>query len=283
MKKILVMALCVTAVISMTSCGQTKSQETNSAKQAVSSTAVKADSGKTESSKADSGKTESSKADVSESVSSVTEAEYDPAKDLALLGGWAAPDSPAVTDEIRSKLEKALKGLTGAEYEPVAYLGSQVVAGMNYRLLCLVKPVTPDAKQYYAVVTLYESLDGEVSVSEVQKCDKEIVINGLAGGWFRTETPEVTKEAEAVLEKALEGLAGADYNPTALLATQVVAGTNYCYLCEATPVVPNAESHYALVYVYEDLEGNAEITEVVDFENEEKTEEDDLTQFRLRA
>ena len=37
----------------------------------------------------------------------------------------------------------------------------------------------------------------------------------------------------------------------ALLSTQVVAGTNYRILCEATVVYPGAESHYAVMTVYE--------------------------------
>ena len=41
-----------------------------------------------------------------------------------------------------------------------------------------------------------------------------------------------------------------------------VAGTNYCILCQITPVVPDATPAWALVYIYADLDGNAEITNV---------------------
>ena len=50
----------------------------------------------------------------------------------------------------------------------------------------------------------------------------------------------------------------------ALLGTQVVAGTNDCFLARLTPVVPNATPHWALVYVYEDLQGNVTLTNVKD-------------------
>lgn len=49
-----------------------------------------------------------------------------------------------------------------------------------------------------------------------------------------------------------------------LLSTQTVAGTNYCILCEATVVYPGAEMHYAVVNVYESLEGNANIISATD-------------------
>ena len=68
----------------------------------------------------------------------------------------------------------------------------------------------------------------------------------------------------AAWAKATENLDGAEYTPVALLATQVVAGVNYCILCQITPVVPDAESHWSLVYIYADLQGNAEIMNVYD-------------------
>ena len=63
---------------------------------------------------------------------------------------------------------------------------------------------------------------------------------------------------------ATEGLVGVDYVPVTLLSTQTVAGTNYRILCEATTVYPGAERHYAVVNVYESLEGNANIISVTD-------------------
>ena len=75
---------------------------------------------------------------------------------------------------------------------------------------------------------------------------------------------EANPEAQAALEKALEGLVGASYEPVACLGKQVVAGTNYCLLCRITPVVPNAVPHFALVYVYQALDGSAELLQVQD-------------------
>ena len=69
----------------------------------------------------------------------------------------------------------------------------------------------------------------------------------------------MTDEAKAAFEKATEGLLCVDYVPVALLSTQVVAGTNYRILCEATEVYPGAETHYAVMTVYEGLDGSANI------------------------
>ena len=86
----------------------------------------------------------------------------------------------------------------------------------------------------------------------------------MTGGWeiVPQEGAVLPDEAVAALEKAVEKLDGASYVPVTLMATQVVAGTNYCILCQVTPVVPDAVPSWALVYVYADLEGNAEIMNV---------------------
>ena len=181
------------------------------------------------------------------------------------VGGWTSPESPAVTDEMKARLEKALDSMLGATYTPVAYLGSQLVSGMNYRLLCRVAPVVPNAEEAYAIVVLYEDLNGNVSITDVQEFDAETNIYGesLTGGWAQAESPVVTDELKAVFENASEGLLGVEYSPVALVSSQVVAGMNYCFLCEATVVYPGAESTYALVWIYKDLQGNAEITQIV--------------------
>jgi len=88
----------------------------------------------------------------------------------------------------------------------------------------------------------------------------------LAGGWSNVphDSVELPEDAQAAFDKALDGLVGAEYTPVALMSTQVVAGMNYCILCQITPVVPDATPTWALVYIYADLEGNSEITNVYD-------------------
>lgn len=97
-------------------------------------------------------------------------------------------------------------------------------------------------------------------------CAASAVAEPLLGGWenVQHEAAELPEDAQAAFDKALDGLVGANYVPVALLSTQVVAGMNYCILCQITPVVPDAVPTWALVYIYADLQGNAEITNVYD-------------------
>ena len=84
------------------------------------------------------------------------------------------------------------------------------------------------------------------------------------GGWENVpcEAGTLPEDAQAAFDKATETLVGAVYTPVALLSTQVVAGSNYCILCQITPVVPDPVPAWALVYIYADLQGSAEITNV---------------------
>jgi hypothetical protein len=91
----------------------------------------------------------------------------------------------------------------------------------------------------------------------------------MVGGWELAEAQGATladEGAQAAFEKATKELDGANYVPVALLGKQLVAGMNYCILCQVTPVVPDAQPHYALAYVYTDLQGVSSLTQVIDLD-----------------
>ena len=98
--------------------------------------------------------------------------------------------------------------------------------------------------------------------------DPNIDPDFLVGAWESwTGNPlEIPDDVKAAFDKAMEGLVGCTYEPIAILGSQVVSGMNYCRLCRLTPVVPDAESTFALVYLYVDLENNASITRVAGIE-----------------
>lgn len=91
--------------------------------------------------------------------------------DGPVTGGWAAAADPTVTDEVKALLEKGLEGLLGVTYEPVLYLGSQVVAGRNHAILCKASVVTLNAIPTWKIVFLYEDLEGNVSILNIADFD----------------------------------------------------------------------------------------------------------------
>ena len=93
-------------------------------------------------------------------------AQVDPVR-TEVVGGWTQPGSPAMTDEAKAAFEKAMEGFVGVDYQPVELLGTQVVAGTNYKILCDAKGVYPGAEPYQAIVTVYQDLDGNAKILEI--------------------------------------------------------------------------------------------------------------------
>ena len=92
------------------------------------------------------------------------------------------------------------------------------------------------------------------------------VAEPMVGGWSVAENNAVTEEQKAVFNKAIEKLMGVSYEPVAYLGSQLVAGTNHCFLCKATVIYPDAVPSYKLVYIYQDLQGDATVTQVADLD-----------------
>jgi hypothetical protein len=81
----------------------------------------------------------------------------------------------------------------------------------------------------------------------------------IVGGWTSFNFT-LTPKAVEIFKKAVN-LIGVTYAPLAF-ATQVVAGTNWCFLAKGTVVVPGAPEFAALLYIFEPLDGPPHITEI---------------------
>ena len=187
------------------------------------------------------------------------------AEEVAIAGGWEAAEDTAMTDDLKDLFARALEGLTGVAYEPIAYLGHQVVAGLNHCFLCKSTVIYPDAKPGYSLVYIYEDLDGNLEVkdiSDLQNANNE----DLLGGWNAAEDPAISEDVQAVIDKAREQLLVVDYEAIALLASQVVSGVNYKVLAQAKAVSPDAQPRYVVLTLYSALDGHVEVLSVDDVE-----------------
>ncbi len=164
------------------------------------------------------------------------------------VGGWTLTEDGALTEEAQSAFDKAMEGLVGVNYTPLALLGTQIVSGTNYCFLCEATVVYPGAQPYYSVVTVYQDLQGAAEVRNIAALDlgriaesgeiTDVQPDGsqLLGGW--TVDRESSVDAEGAVMH---------------LASQLVSGTNHCVLCKG----------WTLAFIYEDLQGNTELkTEV---------------------
>ena len=85
------------------------------------------------------------------------------------LGNWNLDDikGAALPQKVQTDFTAVTSELVGAEYEPIAYLGSQQVNGMNYRILALMRAVVPNAEKRIVKMIIHEELDGSVRLLSV--------------------------------------------------------------------------------------------------------------------
>ena len=94
--------------------------------------------------------------------------------------------------------------------------------------------------------------------------EEEASAPATMGGWqvYGEPASNLTPEQADIFQQATGDLLGVSYHPVAVIGQQVVAGTNYAYLCQATAVTPDAQAEWVVAVVYVDLEGNASLTGV---------------------
>lgn len=195
---------------------------------------------------------------------------------LPAAGGWSVNNDfgdAQIPEDAQSALEKALESYDGAKLEPVALLGSQIVAGTNYALLCRNTMVTANPVTKLSVVYVYKDLGGNAEILNVKDLNiPDYTGEGsvdfdpaeLTGGWkvyteYSAKLPDTVQEA---FDEALSGLTGVGYNPVAYLGSQVVAGANYAVLCTASTVTAEPSTALAVVIIYDAISGGAQINTI---------------------
>lgn len=89
------------------------------------------------------------------------------AAEAPMTGGWNIAESTEITDENSALFDKATEQLLGVHYAPIAYLGHQVVAGLNHCFLCKATVVYPDAVPSLVLVYIFEALDGQTEIINI--------------------------------------------------------------------------------------------------------------------
>lgn len=82
----------------------------------------------------------------------------------------------------------------------------------------------------------------------------------MTGAWteFSCDLSVTDREVFAI---ALKGLTGVGYHPVAV-ATQVVAGINYDFFCNAKVVYPGASNESAMVRIYAPATGDPHLVSI---------------------
>lgn len=186
-------------------------------------------------------------------------------------GGWQIDldgVSLAFPNDASDAFNEAIEKQTEWQFEPLALLGTQVVAGTNYMFLCKYTPMDEAIDASYKVVVIYEDLEGVATLSQVRDFDvfqyagKDIEETSemLMGGWtVNTSTldAKVRDEVGEAFENATKD-SKAKYTPILVIATQIVSGRNYAVLSLKENTDGTASMN--VLTIYQNLQKKAKVT-----------------------
>lgn len=163
-----------------------------------------------------------------------------------MLGSW---DVNVIVDAMPEKVATAVSALAeqliGAEYTPIAYLGSQVVNGVNHAVLAE-QVLTTGRDTKNVVLLIFNEKGMDCTLVNIER----VVEGGVGEGGVeinvKTDLPE---EAKKVFDAALSEFLGSTVKPFAYLGSQVVKGIDYIFAAEVTPVVAEPIKKVAVVTV----------------------------------
>ena len=158
-------------------------------------------------------------------------AENTPDASEMTVGGWQVPESPEITEEIAPFLDKAMSDYDSGEYEAQALIGTQVVAGMNYRFLGTKTEDcgTCNKNITFCVITVYKDLQGNAKVTDITDTDNYPGYCESEECWYKPASPVVTEEVKAAFDKAAKDTS---LVPVALVGSKDDAGENYMLFCK---------------------------------------------------
>ncbi|WP_034444896.1 hypothetical protein [Butyrivibrio sp. AE2032] len=179
------------------------------------------------------------------------------------LGGWSLVDnnSPSMMkDEDSARIKTVLQD-QGYNFNVLDLVATQVVSGANYMYLVYGTTADSTVPGYY-FVTVYENTQGVDSIVGVSPIDVTSIQTGAplgfgaTGAWVVRGTGKAGMLPDQNAQASFDAINNGDvmYNPVALLATQVVSGTNYKALCRG-----NDKNLYVVTW-YKNLQGNSSLT-----------------------
>lgn len=163
-----------------------------------------------------------------------------------MVGAWKVkPVVGGMPEKVATAFTDVLGKLVGAEYTPIAYLGSQVVNGVNHAILAEQLLVTGKDTKNVVLIVLNER-EEKFTIANIERVVEGG--DGLGGTVIDVKT-SIPAEAKEAFDAVLGGNVGSTIKPFALLATQVTKGTNYVFVAEVSPVVANPEPSVEIIFV----------------------------------
>lgn len=181
-----------------------------------------------------------------------------------IQGGWNInTSSTAMSKNAKAKaaFEKVTENINGVTYEPIAVLGTQVVSGSNYAVLCRKTPSNPSAASEVVVMYIYDSLDGSAKVTGFKTVIDESDKDGYTvnAGKFAISNRK-NRTVYNTYRKAVKEVSGTTYKPVLYMGKRTGSGRNYMLLCRTKDAGSDAEYQWSIVTVNKSASGNAKLT-----------------------
>ena len=155
-----------------------------------------------------------------------------------------------------------LNEMVGANYEFIAYLGTQVVNGINHAVLAKQTILTGKDTDNIVLVIINEKT-GDANTPVVVNIERIIEgSEGFGGTEIYCDTWNITKEVWDVWDNAFNTFVGIKIEPETLLATKVTKGTNYMLLAEVSSI-DNKNDKKAVVVTINDLVNSVDIKNIL--------------------
>ena len=154
-----------------------------------------------------------------------------------VFGGYEIINQPATSlpQDVATALGVVNAGILGATYQPIWYVGKQVVNGMNHFFIA--EQIRITKKTNKMIVGLVINIPAGDITGE-----KATVVRVI-------EEEELPAEVQDAFDVTVGQLIGVNYKPLMYLGKQVVKGVNYYVLASATPVYPDANSRPVIISI----------------------------------
>lgn len=177
-----------------------------------------------------------------------------------VLGGYEIVNIPAnkLPQDAASAMGVANSApLLGATYNPIWYVGKQLVNGTNY--LFIAEDIRTTKNKDKSIVGLVINVPPGEHAMQGEGAKVVRII----------ESEELSPEVQAAFSTVEKGLVGVSYKPVMYIGSQVVRGVNHFIVCEAKTIYPGAQP-YAVVLCVNIFEGKTSLVGIAPISSNEK-------------
>ena len=142
--------------------------------------------------------------------------------------------------DIEASDREAVRGLSRTPWQGQLLPTPRAAANQAQKLLLQMETIEKGGRD--------PSFDLLIRGSENEQRKVYIMADANFGQWTGFDFT-ISPEAQKVFKEAMEHIVGVKYTPVAV-ATQVVAGMNYCFICEGQVVYPGSPETAFKIYIY---------------------------------